>query len=144
MTTDRFARGQSRQRSLGTNTARAGAYDDLADIAPDLPRLATEFAYGDIHCRSGLSAGKRELVIIAVLITLGDVEPQIEAHVSSALGAGVEPREIVEAVIQTIPYAGFPRALRAMSSVRGTLQAHGALDQLAIETPTPTRTQTED
>ncbi|MER6144964.1 carboxymuconolactone decarboxylase family protein [Streptomyces sparsogenes] len=124
----RYERGRARQAELGgAGETRQRVYDSLADISPDLPRLAVEFAYGDIHARPGLDAGRRELVILGVLIGLGGLESQIEAHVGSALGAGVQPPEIVETIMQAVPYAGFPRTLAAMSIARKVLDARGLL-----------------
>ncbi|MFE1309600.1 carboxymuconolactone decarboxylase family protein [Streptomyces sp. NPDC058755] len=124
----RYERGLTRQAELGgAGETRERAYDALADIAPDLPRLAVEFAYGDIHTRPGLDAGRRELVILGILIGLGGLEPQLEAHIGSALGAGVQPREVVEAIIQAVPYAGFPRTLAAMSVARRVFDERGLL-----------------
>jgi 4-carboxymuconolactone decarboxylase len=115
----RYERGLARQAELGgAQGVRRRTYAELADIAPDLPRLAVEFAYGDIHARPGLDAGRRELVVLGVLIALGGCEPQIEAHLGSALGAGLQPGELVEAIMQALPYAGFPRVLGAMAVAR--------------------------
>lgn len=51
---DRYERGLARQAELGgPGDTRKKVYDALADIAPDLPRIAVEFAYGDIHARPG-------------------------------------------------------------------------------------------
>ncbi|KAB8191498.1 hypothetical protein FH608_030025 [Nonomuraea phyllanthi] len=119
---DRYQRGLDRQKELGGPTAvRARVYDTLADIAPDLSRFAIEFAYGDIHSRPGLEAAKRELVILGILIVLGDTERQLEAHYQSALAAGLTSRELVEATLQALPYAGFPRVLNAMGIARRVL-----------------------
>lgn len=125
----RYARGLARQAELGAadGDVRARAYAALADIAPDLPRLAVEFAYGDIHSRPGLDAGRRELVVLGVLIALGDTAPQLEAHLDAALNAGLTAREVVEAVMQAVPYAGFPRVLSAMAIARRVLAARGLL-----------------
>ncbi|MFI6154938.1 carboxymuconolactone decarboxylase family protein [Kitasatospora sp. NPDC051170] len=125
---ERYERGLARQRELGgPGPVRARAYDSLDDIAPDLPRLAVEFAYGDIHARPGLDAARRELVVLGALIALGGVEPQLEAHLGTALDAGLEPGEIVEAVLQALPYAGFPRVMAAMGVARKVLGARGLL-----------------
>ncbi len=119
---ERYERGLARQAELGgTGGARAHTFDALAGIAPDLSRLAVEFAYGDIHARPGLDAARRELVTLGVLIALGDVEPQLEAHLGAAMGAGLRPGELVEAIMQALPYAGFPRVLAAMTVARRVL-----------------------
>jgi 4-carboxymuconolactone decarboxylase len=124
--TDRYERGLARQRELGgPGAARTAAYDEIADIAPDLPRFAIEFGYGDIHSRPGLDAARRELVILGVLIATGAGERHLEAHLDSALNAGLEPGEVVEAVMQVLPYAGFPRVMSAMIVVARVLRRRG-------------------
>ncbi|WP_405495910.1 carboxymuconolactone decarboxylase family protein [Nocardia sp. NBC_00511] len=116
---ERYRLGAARQAELGgPGGVRARVYDELADIAPDLHRFAVEFAYGDIHSRPGLDAGRRELVILGALVALGDTRPQLEAHLGSALRAGVTPGELVEAILQALPYTGFPRVLTAMTVAR--------------------------
>ena len=109
-------------------------------MAPDLQRLVVEFAYGDIHDRPGLDRGSRELVILAVLTTLGDADRQIQTHVGSALGSDVSPVAIVEALMQTIPYVGFPRAIRAIESAKAAFEKYGVLEQLATPAGDPPRT----
>jgi 4-carboxymuconolactone decarboxylase len=125
---DRYERGLARQAELsGPVRTRAKVYDALADIAPDLSRLAIEFAYGDIHARPGLDAARRELVTLGTLMALGNVEPQLETHLGSALAAGLKPKELVEAIMQALPYIGFPRVLGAMTIARQVFDSHGLL-----------------
>jgi 4-carboxymuconolactone decarboxylase len=124
---ERYRRGLARQAELRGGTEARAAYDALADIAPDLERLAVEFAYGDVHARPGLDAARRELVILGALVTLGDVDRQIEAHLGSALSTGLTPDELVEAIMQALPYAGFPRVLNAMTTARRLFARQGLL-----------------
>ncbi|TMR92694.1 carboxymuconolactone decarboxylase family protein [Nonomuraea basaltis] len=125
---DRYERGLARQAELGgPGPTRTGVYDVLADIAPDLSRLAVEFAYGDIHARPGLDAARRELVVLGVLIALGGQEAQLEAHIGAALNAGLRSGELVEAIMQALPYAGFPRVFVAMLAARRVLDSRGLL-----------------
>ncbi|WP_406276210.1 carboxymuconolactone decarboxylase family protein [Nocardia sp. NBC_00881] len=125
---ERYERGLARQQELGGATAlRHRVYDALSDIAPDLHRYAVEFAYADIHARPGLDSGSRELVILGVLIGLGSVDPQLEAHITTALNVGLAPASVVEAVIQALPYAGFPRVLNAMTIARNVFAERNLL-----------------
>jgi 4-carboxymuconolactone decarboxylase len=129
--TDRYERGLARQASMRTNdTPTTAIKNHLSDIAPDLQRLVVEFAYGDIHSRPGLDAGKRQLVIIAALTALGDTDRQVQTHVGSALGAGETPEGIVEAIMQTIPYVGFPRAIKAIESCKAAFEKYDVLKDL--------------
>jgi 4-carboxymuconolactone decarboxylase len=85
-----------------------------------------EFGYGDIHSRPGLDAARRELVILSSLITAG-AEPMIEVHIGVALAAGLTAAEIVEAILQLLPYCGFPRVVAAMTIARSVFAARGLL-----------------
>jgi 4-carboxymuconolactone decarboxylase len=51
---------------------------------------------------------------MGVLVALGDTERQLAAHLTSGLNVGLTGAEVVEAVLQTLPYAGFPRTINAM------------------------------
>jgi len=61
---------------------------------------------------------ERELVIVAVLTALGGLEPQVRAHIRTARAIGVDDAELEETIIQTAPYAGFPRAINGMKILR--------------------------
>ncbi|MGA9290697.1 MAG: carboxymuconolactone decarboxylase family protein [Anaerobacillus sp.] len=88
--------------------------DDLEDIAPDVGKYIIEFAYGDIYSRDGLTNQQRALVTLSSLVTQG-TEPQLELHINTALTSGLTASEVVEAIIQLIPYTGFPRVLNALT-----------------------------
>jgi 4-carboxymuconolactone decarboxylase len=91
--------------------------DTLASIAPDLRKLIVEFAYGDIYSRDGLDERKRALVVISSVVTQGAL-PQIKTHVARGLQIGLSATEIVEAMMQLIPYIGFPRVQNALTVVK--------------------------
>ena len=88
--------------------------DDLEEIAPDVGKYIIEFAYGDIYSREGLTNQQRALVTLSSLITQG-TEPQLELHINTSLTSGLTPKEVVEAIMQLIPYTGFPRVLNALT-----------------------------
>jgi 4-carboxymuconolactone decarboxylase len=94
-----------------------GGEEFLARLG-DLGDLTVDFAFGDVHARPGLTARERELIILAVLTTLGGTEPQVAAHIRAARAAGATDEEIEETVIQAAPYAGIPRAVNAMKVLR--------------------------
>lgn len=94
-----------------------GGEEFLASLG-DLGHLTVDFAFGDVHCRDGLPVRERELVIVAVLTALGGLEPQVRAHIRAARAIGISDRELEETLIQTAPYAGFPRAINAIKLLR--------------------------
>lgn len=89
--------------------------ESLRDISPDLGRFVIEYAFGDVYPRPDLNRRQRQLVTIGCLAGMGGCEPQLEVHVNAALNVGLSPGEIVEAIIHTTIFAGFPRALNAMA-----------------------------
>ncbi|WP_294467449.1 carboxymuconolactone decarboxylase family protein [uncultured Anaerofustis sp.] len=92
--------------------------NSLKDMAPDLGRYIVEFAFGDIYMRDGLDLKERELITITSLLSMGGLEPQLKVHINAALNVGISKEKIIEAFIQCIPYAGFPRVLNAVSIAR--------------------------
>lgn len=111
---DRHKRGLARLAELGDEP---GGEAFLARMG-DLGQYIVDFAFGDIHCRPGLSAREREMIILAVLTTLGGCEPQIRAHIRAMRFIGVPFAEIEEVLLQTLPYAGIPRVVNAMKVLR--------------------------
>jgi 4-carboxymuconolactone decarboxylase len=122
---ERFQRGLERLIEVDAEGGER-VIESLADIAPDLGRYVVEFAYGDIYQRDGLDLRQRELITISALTTLGGVEPQLEVHVNAALNVGLTPREVVEGILQCIPYTGFPRVLNAIFVAKRVFEERGA------------------
>ncbi|KFI39690.1 carboxymuconolactone decarboxylase [Bifidobacterium actinocoloniiforme DSM 22766] len=123
MTESRFERGS---RILETIDGEGGqaVVDSLQDIAPELGRWIVEFAFGDVYASDGLDAKQRELVTLGSLVTQGGAEPQLKVHIAAALHVGLTQAEIVQAILQTVPYVGFPRVINAVNVARGVFQDH--------------------
>jgi 4-carboxymuconolactone decarboxylase len=82
--------------------------------------MAIEFPFGDLYSRDGLDLRTREIVAIAALSSLGHAK-QLRLHVAAALQLGVERSEIVEILMQTAVYAGFPTAMNALAECHDLL-----------------------
>jgi 4-carboxymuconolactone decarboxylase len=115
--------GSRRERGV----ARLAELDDEPGGDAFLARMGAlgdwivDFAFGDVHTRPGLDPLVRELLIVAMLTTLGGCEPQVRAHLLAARAAGATDEQLEETILQTCPYAGVPRAVNAMKELR-TLQ----------------------
>jgi 4-carboxymuconolactone decarboxylase len=123
--TDRLARGKRMFDEVygpGGSERLVGAQVGLAQ---DLARYGIEFNFGDIYSRPGLTLAQREIASIAALVALGGLELQVRGHTRAALTAGLSATEILETVIHTVQYAGFPRALNAVSVVTQVLIEEG-------------------
>jgi len=86
---------------------------------PDLPRYVVESGFSDVYARPGLDLGRRQLVTVTALATLGGCERQLAVHVRGALNVGVCAEELFEALLQVGLYAGVPRAERDPGAARG-------------------------
>jgi 4-carboxymuconolactone decarboxylase len=89
-------------------------------ITGELYPSAIRYGYGELWSRPGLDHRQRMLCAIAAFTAMG-LEGQLEKFSASALNVGLSKAEIVEAVIQTGPYSGFPRALNGLSILSRSL-----------------------
>jgi 4-carboxymuconolactone decarboxylase len=126
---DRLERGKAKFDEVYGEGKSEGLIGMQVGLAQDLARYGIEFNFGDIYSRPGLSLAQRELATLAALVALGGLEPQLRGHTRGAINAGLTPTEIIETVIHTVQYAGFPRALNAIRVVTD------ALEELGIEIP---------
>jgi len=106
-----------------------GLIEMQTGLAQDLARFGIEFNFGDIYSRPGLTLAQRELLTIASLVTIGGLEAQLRGHTRGAIRVGCSPTEIIETVIHTVQYSGFPKALNAIRVVTDQLI------ELGIEIP---------
>lgn len=120
----RYKRGWNRLKEVDGEQGER-VIKSLEKIAPDLGRYVIEFAFGDIYTRPGLDLKQRQLVTLSSLTTQGGCEPQLEVHISAALNVGLNPNEIVEAIIHCVPYTGFPRALNAIRVAQKVFEQWG-------------------
>jgi 4-carboxymuconolactone decarboxylase len=121
MMSERYMRGLEIAEQLAADKLDEFLTSRVAELAPDFARMAIEFPLGDIYTRDGLDLRSRELVAISSLATLGDTGPHLRIHIRAALGVGVAKAEIIELLMQTAIYAGFPAALNALSSCHDLL-----------------------
>ncbi len=83
-------------------------------ITGELYPSAIRYGYGELWSRPGLDHRQRMLCAVAGFCAMG-LESQLKKFGQSALNVGLTRQEIIEAVIQTGPYGGFPRALNGLA-----------------------------
>lgn len=113
----RYRRGLEVMNSVDGGSAPA-VMENLADIAPALAHHIVAFGFGDIYSRPGLDPKQRQLVTLGILTALGGCEPQLEVHIRTSLNVGLTPTEIIETFTHAAGYAGFPRALNAITTAK--------------------------
>lgn len=95
-------------------------------FASPMASLAVDWAFGAVWSRDGLERRDRSLVTIGTLIALRQTD-ELRKHIQMGTRNGLTVREIREAIIQSVPYVGFPAAATAMSV------AHAALAEIGID-----------
>ena len=110
---DRLAHGLEVLGRIDGDVGQA-VIDGLADVAPALGHHIAAYAFGDIYDRPGLTPPSRQLVTLGVLTALGGCEAQLKVHIGAALNVGISAQEVVEAILHTSVYCGFPRALNVV------------------------------
>jgi len=127
MTDDRFERGKRALADLNGEETAQRVLDSLADISPKLSDSLVSWGFGEIYTRPQLVPRDRQLVTLGMLTALGGCEPQLEVHVNASLNVGLTPEEIVEALLQSAAYCGFPKALNATAVAKKVFAERGLL-----------------
>ncbi|MDR0217692.1 MAG: carboxymuconolactone decarboxylase family protein [Enterobacteriaceae bacterium] len=87
--------------------------ENLKDISPDLVKFIIEFVFGDIYIRPGLDLVTREIITVSALTAIGYASPQLKVHIHGFLNVGGSQKQLLETIIHTSIYAGFPAAINA-------------------------------
>lgn len=98
--------------------------DEVKDVFASLPEpygklvphLLSSVMFGDFETRKVLSVAERELVVLTSLCALG-ASQQMAPHIAGAVKAGNSVETVTAAIVQILPYVGFPRALSALSQI---------------------------
>lgn len=87
------------------------------DMGKDVEGFLTDYFFVEIYSRGALDLKTRELLGYCVLVTIG-AESQLKSHYYGNLNVGNTPEIITAAVIQCLPYVGFPAAIKALSIIK--------------------------
>ena len=94
----------------------------FGDFAPALVHFTDDVLFGEVWTRPKLSPKERSLVTVAALTTAGNVE-QLTFHLSYAKQNGATEAELIEAITHLAFYAGWPKAMSAMSVAKEVFAA---------------------
>ena len=87
------------------------------DLTRDFQAFVTEYAWGAVWTREGLSRRDRSLLNLGMLTALGKPQ-ELKLHLHGALTNGVTREEIREALMRSAVYCGVPAALEAFRVAR--------------------------
>jgi 4-carboxymuconolactone decarboxylase len=113
-------RGRDLMQDLHGDRAGQGYAAPDNPVTGALYPMAIQYGYGEIWFRPGLERRQRALVAVAGFTALRLPE-QASKFGQSALNLGLSRTEVVEAIIQTAPYSGFPPALNALAAISAAL-----------------------
>ena len=94
--------------------AQTKAQQLIGDFAPKLVELTDDVLFGDVWARPELSPRDRSLVTVAALVAGGNTE-QLPGHLNRARDNGVTETELKELIIHLAFYAGWPKAMSAIT-----------------------------
>jgi 3-oxoadipate enol-lactonase len=89
--------------------------------SPHMYRAIIEDAFGRSLSDADLARKTREIATVAILAAAGGAERQLAVHARAALRSGVTASELRALCEHVALYAGFPRALNALSVVDAVL-----------------------
>lgn len=112
---ERERQGLQKLREIAGDQA-GNPLNDWNAVAPDMRRYIVEFIAGDILSRPGLDAKSRQLATVAMLAAMDKSPEEFKMHLGGALRLGWMQEELVEVILQTAVFAGFPAALHALKA----------------------------
>jgi len=86
----------------------------IGDVAPKLAELTDDVLFDDVWNRGELAARDRSLITVAALVAGGDAD-QLRFHLGHARDNGVSETELIEAITHLAFYAGWPKAMTAIT-----------------------------
>ena len=92
----------------------SGAERMFGDFAPALVGFTDNVLFGEVWERTELSPKERSLVTVAALTTMGNTD-QLVFHLDFAKRNGATEDELIEAITHLAFYAGWPKAMAAMT-----------------------------
>mgnify|MGYP000479864281 CR=1 FL=1 len=91
----------------------------LSEFSPDFVNMISQFCLGEVYSRPTLTDSTKEIVAIVSLISLGS--NRLKGHLESSLQLGVPKEELIEVIMLSSIYLGFPRAIDAMLVLHETV-----------------------
>jgi 4-carboxymuconolactone decarboxylase len=95
-------------------TGWTGGQRAFGDFAPGLAHYTDKVLFDQVWERQELSKRDRSLITVAALLTAGNFE-QLDFHLRYARDNGVTEQELIEAITHLAFYAGWPKAMSAMT-----------------------------
>ncbi|WP_348788886.1 carboxymuconolactone decarboxylase family protein [Leifsonia sp. NPDC080035] len=103
-------------------TGWTGGQRAFGDFAPELVHYTDEVLFDEVWERPQLCKRDRSLITVAALLASGNTE-QLSFHLAFAKQNGVTEQELIEAITHLAFYAGWPKAMSAMTVAKNLFAA---------------------
>lgn len=120
MNTKKYDEGMAVRRAVLGDEYVDKAMANADSFTRPLQEFVTEWCWGGVWTRPGLSKKTRSLLNLAMLTALNRPH-EIKTHVRGALNNGVTREEIVEVFLHAGVYAGVPAAVDAFRAAKEVL-----------------------
>lgn len=117
MSSDKYTKGLKIRRAVLGAEYVDKAIETADDFNRPMQELVTEYCWGTIWTRDGLSRKTRSLLNLAMITALNRPH-ELKAHVLGALNNGCSKDEIMETFLQTAIYCGVPAAMDSFRIAR--------------------------
>ncbi len=117
MSSDKYTKGLKIRRAVLGAKYVDNAIETADDFNRPMQELVTEYCWGTIWTRDGLSRKTRSLLNLAMITALNRPH-ELKAHVLGALNNGCSKDEIMETFLQTAIYCGVPAAMDSFRIAR--------------------------
>lgn len=122
---DKYERGKDILAELSGQPAPAGrATAGYAGFAPTIETFLKEHLFADIFERDVLTFAQREMATVAVLMSIGGVEPMMRSHMKLSLNVGITPAQLKEMVKLIEKNIGVKEAIAATNVMLEIGRAH--------------------
>ncbi len=117
MTNDMFERGLEIRKSVLGKEFVEKSISSADDFNRPMQELVTEYCWGAVWGREGLSKKTRSMLNLAMLSALNRPH-ELRMHLAGALRNGVTRDEIREVLLQVAIYCGVPAGVDAFRNAR--------------------------
>ena len=117
---NRYEKGYAIQNPIYGDEIEQSLIGLPEDIGKDTSKFLTEVCFGDFYTRKGLDIKTRELLVLAILQTTGNTET-LKSHIKGNLKVGNSKETIASAIIQCLPYVGFPDTIKSLKLLKNVI-----------------------
>lgn len=118
----------------GLEILREVAGDAVDQLLETMPKNQKHFAtfladncFGDYFTREGLTPKERELLIFAMLASMG-AEAQLKGHILNNQRVGNDKQQLIETLTVLLPFIGYPRTLTTLNCINEVLPEENGKD----------------